>query len=247
MALRLRTVSWLVVGLLLLAAGFVGGAYWATQRVPAFYEQALQQDPIAVQQANEKMLARTTTLASSVKREGQWSALFTGDEINGWLAVDLPQNYPDLLSPEISDPRVLLTPGRLTLACRYRTGAVTTVASLELEAYLPEANVVAIRVRSLKAGALPLPLADLLDGVSKAAADMDLRIRWLKADGDPVALIEIPPAKGQFNTAYQLETLDIRDGEVYLSGHTRRIDTPPPPAAHPLVADQEGKNANVHR
>ncbi len=55
---------------------------------------------------------------------GHWSAVFTDEQINGWLAADLPEKFPQLLPPEIQDPRVVFAPGQLQLACRY-TGSRT--------------------------------------------------------------------------------------------------------------------------
>ena len=49
---------------------------------------------------------QTAALNNHLRRMGGWEAHFTDQQVNGWLAVDVPKNHPDLLPPEISHPRV---------------------------------------------------------------------------------------------------------------------------------------------
>lgn len=227
--LRLATVA--AGSLLLLLAGFVAGVYWASQRVPEFYAQAIRLDPQQAQAANERLLAGASALVSDARKEGEWSAVFTAEQINGWLAVDLPQNYPDLLPPEVVDPRVHITPRQATLACRYQEGAVSTVISVAVELYLAEPNVVALRVHAIRAGAVPIPLSQVLDGINEAAQQMKLQLRWTTAGGDPVALLTVTPAEASDNTRYRLEALEMRNGEVFVAGRTFKAGHGEPRAA----------------
>jgi hypothetical protein len=246
-ALRIASVA--AGSLLLLGGGFLGGIYWAAQHVPTFYAQALEQEPAQAREAKDELLENATALASEAQRGGPWSALFTAEQLNGWLAVDLPENYPKLLPPEVRDPRVRLSPGLATIACRYQDGAVATVFSLKFELYLAEPNVVALKINSARAGAIPLPLAQVLDGVRQAAEDMQLHLRWARTDGDPVALISIPPTIGKHKVAYHLESLEIRDDALFLAGHTGRDSEEPgtTPLPRTAVADQSPANKNSQR
>jgi hypothetical protein len=219
---KLPLVSFLAGGLLLLALGVAGGVYWASQHVPHFYEEALSQEPAQQQAANDQLLENATALAASARREGHWSALFTADQINAWLAIDLPQNFPGLLPAEVVAPRVRLSPGKATIACRYEEGSISTVVSLNVELYVHEPNVLALRIHNVRAGAIPIPLSQVLEGVTRAAEEMNLRLRWLKAEGDPVALVTLPSTMGKDGIYYRLEVLDLRDGVMYVAGHTHR-------------------------
>lgn len=249
---KLRLLSVAAGSFLLLLVGFLAGVYWASQRVPEFYAQAVQLDPEQAQVANDELLAGATALASNARKEGDWSAVFTAEQINGWLAVDLPQNYPDMLPLEVIEPRVEITPKLATIGCRYKDGAVTTVISVAVELYLAEPNVVALRIHGIHAGAVPIPLSQVLDGINEAAEQMKVQLRWTKAKGDPVALVTIPPAEGSDDTRYRLEALEMRAGELYVSGHTFKATHHEPRAGaehhnQRVVADQPGSKVTSHR
>lgn len=205
-------------GLLLLAVAGLFALYRATQHVPEFYRKAIQADPATLAAASDQMLRRATALASDVKKPGRWQALFTADEINGWLAVDLVKNHGASLPPAIRDPRVHIEPDRLTLACRFRQGGLESVLSLIVEVHLAESNRIALRIRKVRAGALPLPLGDVLGELSEAARRAEYPIEWRQSGGDPVALIPVQAVDQR--AAVRIEKLVIRQGEIYLEGTT---------------------------
>ncbi len=208
-------------GLLLLAA-VAGGVYWASQRVPGFYREELDREPQVQRAASEAMLENASALASNVSKEGRWSALFTAEQINGWLAVDAVENHPDLLPADIADPRIRIQPGRATFACRHGRGSLSTVVTLSVGLHLVKPNVVALRIDHVRAGVLPIPLSQILDGVAEAARRLNVHLAWRQVDGDPVALLTIPPARDGDDTEYELEALELRDGLIYLAGRTKR-------------------------
>jgi hypothetical protein len=109
----------------------------------------------------------------------------------------------------------------MTLAGRLTRGGTTSVVTVTVEPYLPEPNVLAVRIRRARAGLVPMPLGEILHSFSEAAAQLDLRLRWRRADRDPVALISIPPPD-QDGKRVQIETLKLGDGEIYLAGTTRQ-------------------------
>ncbi len=217
---KLRIAALIAGGLLLAAVLGLGGFYWALKRQPEFYRQAIQLDQAVQKQASDRMLQRAAALRSDVEKEGQWQALFTAEQINGWLAVDLLENFPDLLPQSCRDPRVEIQPGGMTLAGRLTRGAETCVVTLTVEPYLPEPNVLAVRIRGARAGLVPMPLNEILDSISEAAEKMDLRLQWQQADGDPVALISVPSPPDQDGPLVQVETIRLGEGEIYVAGTT---------------------------
>jgi hypothetical protein len=218
---KLRIAALIGCGLLLVIAAGLCGLYWAFKQQPDFYRQAIQVDPALQKKASDQMLQRAAALRSDLEKEGRWQALFTAEQINGWLAVDLVENYPDLLPESFRDPRVEIRPDRLTLACRLKRGTLDGVVTLTVEPYLAEPNVLALRVRSARAGLVPMPLSEILDAISAAAGQMNLHRRWGRAGGDPVALISISPPTTQDGRSVQIETLQLSEGEIYLAGTTR--------------------------
>ncbi len=214
----LRIALWvgggLVAGILLAILAL----YLAARHVPAAYRRVLEADPAAEAKASQEMVRRATDLVSTVKTSDRWQARFTADEINGWFAVDMKQNHPGLLPPEFSDPRVTIAPDELRVYCRFERGGVESVLSLSVDAYLAEPNVVALRIRRARAGALPLPLDEVLDQFSKQAARHQLRVQWKQTGGDPVALVPLDIREKDSGRRVRIEALELREGEVYASG-----------------------------
>jgi len=215
----------LLVGLLLVIAMIGLGMYWGLDYEPTFYRQEVAVSPEVQKEASDQLLSTASALASAARRQGAWSAELTDEQINGWLAVDLPVNHGDLLPKALAEPRVRLKPHELMIACRYETGGVTTVLSLETDVYMAEPNVIAIRFRRLRSGAIPMPKSTILDALSALADDMNLRLTWTQAENDPVALVELPPLKRDRNVEYHLDTFELREGSVYFAGKTTPLET----------------------
>nr|MBF6571750.1 hypothetical protein [Candidatus Binataceae bacterium] len=130
------------------------------------------------------------------------------------------------------------------IACRYLDGPIETVLSLEGDAYVEEPNELSIRIRRARAGSLPAPLGGLLKGISNAADKAGMQLHWLQAEGDPVAVIRLQPPNDERNQLRQIETIELRDGEIYLAGRTlgSGSDQPGPAGAEPLAANPQGES-----
>jgi hypothetical protein len=218
------------------------GIRQATRHEPAFYQRALEMAPQQQEVAGDELERGVLELHNEVRRTGIWSALFTEDQINGWLASDLKEKFPKLLPRWCKEPRVALEQENAKLACRYESPRVSTVVSFSLSVHLTdEPNVIAVRVSRARAGALPLPLKNFLDRVTLVAAKSGIPLRWTQEDGDPVALFTIPADHEDYITqGVFLETIELRDGAIYLAGRSG-IKLPAQMAAITPV------NANVQR
>lgn len=213
------------ISIFLLAAVAAVGVvvvWWSATRVPDFYEQALATEPQHMEEAGDQLEEHILELRNDSLKAGQWRATFTDEQINGWLAVDLPQKFPRALPKQLKDPRVAIEPDVAYAAARYESPQVTTVISLAVEVRLTdEPNQLAVRVRQARAGLLPVPLADWLDRVSAAAADGGIPLRWVEEDGDPVALITLPlEDKENPDHILRLEQIELRDGQLVVIGTT---------------------------
>jgi hypothetical protein len=216
---RVRRILLIIGGLAAVAAIMLLGLYLAARHEPAFYSEAMELDPVVLTNGSERMLQEATALASDVKKEGHWEALFTAEQINGWLAVDMVKNHPRALPPALRDPRVAIDPKQVTIACRFQDHGFDSVLSLTVEPYVPEPNVVALRIVRARAGLLPLPLDQVLKRLSQAALDLRLGLRWGRAGGDPVAMLSLPPADA--DRPARIETLRLGEGEIYVAGSTQ--------------------------
>ncbi|NQT37394.1 MAG: hypothetical protein HQ581_07900 [Planctomycetes bacterium] len=220
--LRIAVISIVVLLVLLLLA--VLGLYLAAQHEPEFYRQAMQAEPEVLRQGSDRMLQRVTVLKNDVRRVGQWQTIITAEEINGWLAVDLVENHPNALPDWASDPRVAIDPEHVLMACRVQRGKVKGIVTFDVDVAIAETNMVALRIRTAQAGLLPLPLEKIAERVTTAAQRMELRIEWRQVDGDRVAMISVPPPKTDDDKAVRIETLELREGEIYLDGTTGPVE-----------------------
>ncbi len=216
----LRIAIVLASGAGILIGASVLAVYRASQQVPDFYAQAITADTQRQAAASKEMLRTATTLVNAAQKEGVWEAEFTEEQVNGWLAVDLVENHGQVLPREVHDPRVAIRPDGLRLGWRWRGDELSTVFSLDVQLGLSEPNVVALTVRGARAGTVPLPLGKVLDTVTNAAREMNLRLEWKKSHGHPVALVRVPAPDSEEQKIIIVEHLELREGAIYLSGRT---------------------------
>ncbi len=218
--------------LLLLGGASVLWVYTASQQVPEFYDVAVAVNPKDQAVERDAFVARAAASASDLQSDGHWHSLFTADEINAWLALELAANYPDLLPVELCDPRISLSPGAATIGCRYRTGELETVVSITLDAYLQAPNV--LRARPPCPGRRLAGAAGAhSDGIC-AAQQLNLRLELRHAHGVPVALITFPPVGDGKSLPPRLDSIELGHGELFVSG---RAGHPLPPDASPIVPE----------
>jgi hypothetical protein len=216
---RLAAIAVFVSAATLLAAT-LGCVYVAMGRVRPFYTEALQLDPQTLETGSRELESRATALYSETRHAGEWRAVFTTDQINGWLANGLADVYADAMPQEFSEPRVAIDDGRLTLGFRTRRGGVDTVVSADAAVMLTDDGNVAIRLLAVHAGALPLPVLQVADDVSRACREMSLPIRWTQVDGQPVALVDVNQSARGKKTQIVLDAVELRDSAIYVAGHT---------------------------
>jgi hypothetical protein len=209
----------LVAGLVAALVATGAWLWFSIHHVPEFYQQALKTDREELERSNKQLLRRTAALRNEFKRIGTWQARFTADEINGWLAVDVPKNHPDLLPPQLEEPRVSISPDAVLGGARY-TGGVTSVVSLEVSAHLPEENVIAVRIRKLRVGDLPWSMSRIIDEVTAAASDLGVGVQQSQIDGDPLLIFSLSDYWQAEGRNIALVGLEFEDGAVVIRGRT---------------------------
>jgi len=224
-AVRKTLRKTLIVLIVLLATVGVTwcGARWALRREPAFYATAVAMSPATQRAAGDELERQVLRLHNDFNSKPTWDARFTAEQINGWLASDLPEKFPDLLPESVRSPRVDLTPGRILVACRYETDTLSAVVTLSLSVALAdEPNTLAVRIDQARAGLIPLPLRDILEQVTAAAETADVSLRWAQQDGAPVAIVTLDD---QLLTreGHQagVDHIEVGDGVLVVAGSTR--------------------------
>jgi hypothetical protein len=206
----------LAVGVLIL--------YQAAQREPEFYQHALSVEVENHEEAGDQLEQSVLDLHNDVRQAGTWEAVFTDEQVNGWFASDMPDKFPKVLPPGTQEPRVVIDPEGIRVACRFDNGKLKTVVSFALDVDLTtETNTLAIRISKLRAGALPVPLKQILDKITAAGRRGNVPLRWTQVEGDPVALVTVPVTHEDYaHREIYLDSIALQDGALHLAGHTER-------------------------
>lgn len=216
---RRRLLALVIIGCLLAVVAVGGGfAYRAMQQVEPFYAAAVETKPAELERAGRRMEDRVADLATDSQTTGRWESKFTADEVNGWVALMLKEKYPDLLPPEVIDPRVAFSNGRCQVGYRYEGNRVSAVITIEGDASMATHDVAAVRLRKARLGAIPLPLSQVVEEINERAADLDIAIKWIEQEGDPVLLVAVTNALSNEQEVRRLEKIDILEGELVLAG-----------------------------
>jgi hypothetical protein len=215
------------------AVAVVAVGLWATVRaarqVRPFYQQALTVEPHILERGRQELESRATALYSDVQNRGTWQAVFTAEQINGWLATQLADslnsadaNFEKTNTPaaDVREPRIAIAPGVITLGFKTHQGGVDTVVSVDASVFLTDEGDVAVRLVKVQAGALPLPVGIVADKLSAACARLSLPVLWSENEGQPVAMIRIGNAADSPATRWFIDALELTEGELFVAGHT---------------------------
>jgi len=226
-----RILKWLIYAVLLLAGCLgllIGGSYLAARHEPEFYREALQAQPAQEAELGAQLEQAVLDMRHDAATGGQWQAVFTEEQLNGWLAADLPRKFPELLPADVEEPRVAIEENEARIACRYDNGQIATVISFALAINLTdEPNTLAVQISKLRAGMLPVPLRQFLEPITAAAHNSEVPLRWSQSDGNPVALVTIPVKRDEYPVEeVHIESIELRDGELWLTGRSVESSTP---------------------
>lgn len=223
---RKKTFLVLFVVTVVVVAAVAGSVYNATQHVPDFYTEALHVEPTTAHETGEVLEEQVFAFSNQVKKPRPWSLRLTDKQINSWLAADLKEKFPELLPEHIEDPRIAVKGKTLLVGCKYNGQSLNSILAVSLDCFLIEGepNVVGIQLHNVTAGALPIPIGQLLSEIDTYAGKADIPIRWQQRDGDPVALVTIPSTGKEIDGEIRIDALEFKDGEILLSGETIKTE-----------------------
>jgi hypothetical protein len=210
----------------LLAVGCGGLALAAVLAIePAFYRsRAAAPPPGGAEPLARRLLTKASALRADFLRPGEWSTAVTEQEINAWLATDLPRNHPRLLPPRLSEPRVAFGSRQISVGGRLAWGPVGCVGSFEAEVVLRAVNQVGIVVRAVRLGGLPLPAGPVLRELARRFADLGLPTELRRLDGRTVLVVYMSPTAAAGAATHRLESLAVEEGELLLAGTTQAAE-----------------------
>lgn len=187
---------------------------------PAFYRGLAAGGGAAAEQRARRLVTRLSALHADFVRPGPWEAVLAGDEINAWLATDLPRNHPRLLPAGLTEPRVAIGPRRLRAAARVGP-LLGGVASVEAEVVLRGVNQLGIAVTDARLGALPLPRGPVIRELARRIDALGMATELRRLDGRTLLVVYIPSTHDAGATSHWLEALALEDGGVVVAGVTR--------------------------
>jgi hypothetical protein len=204
-------------GLLLAVAAVV----WAASSGPGFYrDRARMAVTPATEQAARRLVTKVAALQAAADRGGGWEAVIAEDEINGWLAFDLPRNHARLLPAGLTAPRVALSAGRIQAAARRGLGVWSGIVSLDVELRLRPPGLIECTVVDARLGAIPLPHGPWLHWLGARLAGLGLPTEIRREGGTSLLAIVISAAGPR---PMVVDTLVVDDGELLLSGRTGEL------------------------
>ncbi len=215
-----RKRSWprLALAALALAVGGCVAVLISLRHEPALL--AGQAVPADAERAAARLLTKASALHAAAGRPGQWDAVFTADEVNGWLATDLPKNHSRLLPAGLSAPRVHFGSQRLAAGAWLQRGPFAAFGWVDLDVRLRGVNQLVLLPRDARLGLLPVPQGMVLGRIARGLTAAGLVSELRRLDGELVLLVSIPSPTGSPATRMRLEFLGLAPGELLLSGST---------------------------
>lgn len=218
---KLLEWSFLVLAIVVAAIAY---AYHLTQQEPKFYRVALRQTPAVARAKGAELETTVMQIYNAVLEQGPWRGEVNQDQINGWLATDLPQKFPELLPEDVvADPRVSIAKGEISLAGRAHYQGIKGIVVAKLDIFkTDQRDQFAVRFRGIHAGIIPIPIKAFADEFSRALNHKGYRTMWTELEGDPLLIITVPEKDLLIQELYRLniETVDIEEKKIIISGTT---------------------------
>lgn len=213
----------LTLAILLMAVGLVLGILGLMLKVePDFYEVDSADGGQSFEQA-ARLVTRVQDLKNDIRSKAEWGASFRAEDLNAFFSENLSESsgLRDLLPPGCHSPRVKIDDDRIRIGLRYGSGLWSTVLWIDMRAWLveDETNVIALELRGLRAGVLPMGCQSLLDSLTEVAHDSNIDVTWYRHEGNPVGIFRF--YADQLTPTTQIHTFKVADGALTIGGRTR--------------------------
>lgn len=218
--MRRRALLQTLAALSLLSIGIGGTLVYLVRREPASYREVQIPDEPQRRKLSGDFASGVQQLLDSIgnNAEARWEKTFTAEQMNSYFVEDFVRVRPFKLPAGINSPRVRIEPGKLELAFRYGRGFWNSIISVDLSIWLVanEANLVAVEVTGLHAGALPISLQSIQEQIAESARQWNVDVTWYRHEGNPVALVRFQPDRP--NPTVLLQRLELQSGRVVIEG-----------------------------
>ena len=226
---RIRIWVWRLLKLTLLSVlifcVFLFFVYRSMHRAPNFHHHNLQQPMESLEVCGDKFETKLLDVQNAIQRQQSWQGIFVEDEVNGWLAADCPIKFPQFIPDYVENPRVYLAENEISFAFRFRptdssfnwfTPFILIVGDVFVAE--PEGQI-AVRLKSVRSGFIPIPIAQVADNITQHLRKSGLDVAWSDVEGDPLALVSIPPDRLRLgNRSFRIDTILCRGKEIEIVG-----------------------------
>ena len=221
---RLHTLLGWLGTFLIVTTALIACAYHLSQQEPEFYKAALRQTPQFAQAKGAELETTIMQIYNAVLEQGPWRGEVTQDQINGWLATELPQKFPELLPEDVvADPRVSIVKGEIRLAGRAQYQGIKGIVVAKFDIFkTDQRNQFADRFRGIHAGGLPIPIKAFADDISQGLNHKGYQTMWTELEGDPLLTVIVPEEDLLVHALYRvnIETVDVEEQKIIISGTT---------------------------
>lgn len=173
--------------------------------------------------AARRLVTKLAAIHAAASRPGPWELALTEDEINAWLAIDLPRNHARILAAGVVDPRVAFEHGRLRGACRVAAGPFGAVLSLVFEVRLREVNQLELSLADARLGAIPVPRGPILHWLAGGLRPLGLSTDVRRLDGRGVLVVSMALSSAPGACRPTLEALALEPGDLLAGGEMKEI------------------------
>lgn len=198
------------------------------KQVPDFY-RAQTKGELSDALIGPELLTRFGDLKNDIRSQPEWGATFSSEELNAFFrdALGPEGSLAGILPDGLSEPRVQIAGDKLRIAGRLGDGFWSTVISLEIRAWLVEAdvNTIAIELCGMWAGRFPMGTQSVLESISEVARESNMVVTWYRHNGHPVGIVRFYADQARPTT--QIRRFKIEDGAFTVAGRSM-IDGNPP-------------------
>lgn len=199
------------------AAAIVVVAIVAARQAPGWYSASVADVPPTAERDARRLVTEVASLQAAATRAGEWGAAVREEEINAWLATDLPRNHAAALPAGLSAPRVRLEPGRIRIAARTAVGPLVGVASIAVEVRLRPAGRLECAVAEARIGAIPVPAGPVVHRLAAFLDRLGFATEIRRLDGRSVLVVSLG-GRGAV-----LRGLTVDAGELVVAGATEEV------------------------
>ncbi len=193
------------------------------QRIPDFYAQVLPAGHPQAKIDGQQFERNLIRLQNSARQRKPWRVEISQDQVNGWLANDLPQKFPNSIPRQVMEPRAVFDQNEVKLAFRYQTNGIEGIIVLTADVFCTDQqNEIAVEIKSVRAGIIPLPVGPWIDKVTDSLRQAGIPLFWTTTSDSPVAVFSIPEhlsVKGN-NWQVVIEAIELSPEKLLIAGTT---------------------------